>query len=377
MLYLSNMAAKKITVSVISDLTTDQRVIRISSTLQQMGFEVTVIARSFSNSLPLETYPFKAKRIRCYFRKGFLQYAEFDLKLFFRLLLSKTDYLLANDLDVLLPNYLVSRLRSKKIFYDTHEYFTGVPELKNSPKKRKIWKWIEDRIFPKLPVVYTVNDSVKNTYEKEYGNSLEVIRNVPVTLAAVTKPLPVHWQGKKILLMQGAGINVGRGGLELLAAMRLLSDDYLLVYIGSGTQWDTIAQKTKEWRLEHKVEMIAKLPPSQLKQYTGLAHIGFSLDSFDDINYLFNLPNKIFDYIHAGVPLIATAIPEVKRIADEYECGIYIPDLQPGTIAAAIEYMVSNTSVYEQYRINCAKAAKELCWENESEKLKAIYHPYL
>ncbi len=371
------MVPKKITVSVISDLTTDQRVIRISSSLQQMGFSVTVIARSFSSSLPLDEYTFEAKRIHCIFRKGILQYAEFNLKLFFSLLFTKTDYLLANDLDVLLPNYMISKLRRKKIFYDTHEYFTGVPELKNSPTKRKIWKWIEDRIFPKLPVVYTVNDSVKNTYEKEYGNKLGVIRNVPVTNSIETKPLPDHWQHKKILLMQGAGINVGRGGLQLLEAMRLLPDDYLLVYIGSGTEWATIAQKRREWQLEYKVEMIGKLPPAQLKQYTGLAHIGFSLDSFDDINYLFNLPNKIFDYIHAGVPIIATAIPEVKNIVEHYNCGICIPNLQAGSIANAIEAMIRDDAGYRQYKLNCATAAKELCWENESEKLKAIYQPYL
>lgn len=371
------MAAKKITVSVISDLTTDQRVIRISSTLQQMGFDATVIARAFGDSLPLETYPFKAKRIRCYFRKGILQYAEFNLKLFFRLLFCKTDYLLANDLDVLLPNYLVSKLRNKKLFYDTHEYFTGVPELKNSPAKRKIWKGLEDWIFPKLEVVYTVNDSVKNTYQEEYGNTLGVIRNVPSAVTVTPKALPQHWQGKKILLMQGAGINVGRGGLELLEAMRLLDEEYLLVYIGSGTQWETIAKKRKEWQLEQKVEMIPKLPPSQLKQYTPLAHIGFSLDSFDDINYLFNLPNKIFDYIHAGVPLIATAIPEVKRIVDDYQCGICIQNLEPATIANAIKSMLADKQVYDQYKTNCLQAARELCWENESEKLKAIYQPYL
>lgn len=371
------MAAKRMTVSVISDLTTDQRVIRISSSLQEMGFEVTVIARRFNDSLPLDNYPFKATRIHCYFRKGILQYAEFNLKLFFRLLFSKTDYLLANDLDVLFPSYLVSRFRRKKIFYDTHEYFTGVPELKNSPVKRKIWKWIEDSIFPKLPVVYTVNNSVKNTYEKEYGNTLSVIRNVPVSAEIAARPLPEKWQGKKILLMQGAGINIGRGGLELLAAMRLLNNDYLLLYIGSGTEWHSIAEKRKEWQLEDRVEMIGKLPPSQLKQYTPLAHIGFSLDSFDDINYLFNLPNKIFDYIHAGVPLIATAIPEVKKIVDEYQCGTCIASLEPGTIASAIKNMLADAEVYNRYKTNCLIAARELCWENESEKLKAIYQPYL
>ncbi len=371
------MAAKKITVSVITDLTTDQRVIRICSTLQQMGFDVTVIAREFSNSLPLETYPFKAKRIRCHFRKGVLQYAEFNFKLFWQLIFCKTDYLLANDLDTLLPNYIVSRWRYKKIFYDTHEYFTGVPELTQSPLKKKIWKTIEDFIFPKLPVVYTVNDSVKNEYQKEYGNKIAVIRNMPPKIEVEPLPLPAGWENKKILLMQGAGINTGRGGLELLKTMPLLPTDYLLVYIGSGTEWNTISQKTKEWNLTGRVVMIEKLPPSMLKRYTPLAHIGFTLDSFDDINYLFNLPNKIFDYIHAGVPVIATAIPEVKKIMDEYQCGLVIQDLQPGSIAAAVEEMLTNKQRYLHFKMNCGIAASQLNWENESQKLKAIYQPYL
>jgi len=366
--------AKKILVSVISDLTTDQRVIRICTTLQLMGFDVSVIARAFSNSLPLDSYNFKASRIQCFFRKGFMQYAEFNLKLFWKLLFSKTDYLLANDLDVLLPNYLVGKLKGKKIFYDTHEYFTGVPELRLAPFKRKVWKTIEDWIFPQLPIVYTVNNSVREKYEKEYGNQIFVIRNVPFTVNVDPMPLPEKWQNKKIILMQGAGINVGRGGLELLKALPLLPQDYMLVYIGSGTEWDHIAQKTKEWNLLESVEMIAKLPPAQLKRYTKLAHVGCSLDSFEDSNYLFNLPNKIFDYIHAGVPVVATAIPEVKKILDEYKCGIYVADLQPQTIAKAIFELME---MPEKYKQHCAMAAKDLCWENESEKLKNIYRPFL
>ena len=367
----------KILVSVITDLTTDQRVIRICTTLQQMGFDVSVIARAFKNSLALDSYNFKADRIHCYFRKGFMQYAEFNFKLFWKLLFRKTDYLLANDLDVLLPNYIVSKLKGKKIFYDTHEYFTGVPELRESPFKKKIWKSIEDWIFPKLPVVYTVNDSVKEAYEKEYGNHLSVIRNVPVTQAINPMPLPANWQNKKIILLQGAGINTGRGGLELLQALPLLPEDYFLVYIGSGTEWDTIAQKIKEWNLSHRVQMISKLPPAQLKRYTSLAHVGCSLDSFEDINYLFNLPNKIFDYIHAGVPVLATAIPEVKKIMDEYRCGICITNLHQQVIAQAISSLFNSPDAYEQYRNNCKSAAKVFCWENESEKLKKIYEPYL
>ena len=369
---------KKITVSVISDLTTDQRVIRICSTLQQMGFEVSVIARSFADSLPLDNYVFKATRLKCYFRKGVLQYAEFNLKIFFRLLVCKTDYLLANDLDVLIPNYVISRVRSKKLFYDTHEYFTGVPELRDSPIKKKVWKLFEDRIFPRLNTVYTVNESVKTKYAQEYGNHIDVIRNVPLPLKQnVHLCISESWKGRKILLLQGAGINIGRGGVELLEAMKHVPDDYLLLLIGGGTQWDEIAIKRTTWKLEKKVEMIGKLPPSKLQQYTAIAEIGFSLDSFQDLNCLYNLPNKIFDYIQAGVPIIATSIPEVKLIIETYQCGICIDDNQPLTIANAIKQMIEDKNAYARFKQNCHLAARELTWEKESVKLIDIYKPYL
>jgi glycosyltransferase involved in cell wall biosynthesis len=371
------MSAKTITVSVISDLTTDQRVIRICATLQQMGFNVFVIARSFHNSLPLDDYPFKATRIKCHFTKGILQYTEFNLKLFVKLLFCKTDYFLANDLDTLIPNYIVTKWRNKKLIYDTHEYFTGVPELKNSPLKRKTWKFFEDWIFPKLKTVYTVNNSVRDKYFEEYGNDISVVRNVPVTENVIPFETPEHWKDKIILMLQGAGINEGRGGIELLEAMKFLPENYLLVFIGGGNQWGHIIKKRIEWELAGKVDMIEKLPPSKLKKYTGLAAIAFSLDSFDDLNCKYNLPNKIFDYIHAGVPVIATAIPEVKNIVEKYNCGICIDSNAPQKLADAVLKILADKETYLNYKQNCISAAKELCWENESMQLEKIYSSYL
>jgi len=371
------MRKKRITVSVISELTTDQRVIRICDTLAGMGFEVHVIARSFSDSLPLGEYGFSATRIHCFFRKGFMQFAEFNTRLFFRLLFRKTDYFLANDLDVLVPNYIVSRLRRKKIFYDTHEYYTGVPELKDAPFKRGVWKFFENWIFPRLRVVYTVNDSVKNKYHEEYGNEIAVIRNVPVTTSSQAREIPEHWKNKTILMMQGIGINPGRGGLELLETMRYLQGNYHLVFIGGGTQWDAIVQKRSEWQLEDKVDMIGKQPPARLKEYTPLAHLGFSLDGSENINFLYNLPNKIFDYIHAGVPVAATDIPEVRKIIEQYHCGICFKSNRPQSMAEEITALMNDPLRYMALRNNTAPAAKELCWEKERMKLMPIFEPYL
>jgi glycosyltransferase involved in cell wall biosynthesis len=123
--------------------------------------------------------------------------------------------------------------------------------------------------------------------------------------------------------------------------------------------------------------MIDKVPPAKLREYTSWAHIGFSLDSFYDLNCLFNLPNKIFDYIHASVPIIATGIPEVKRIVEGYNCGICLDNYIPEHIASAITALLADKERYAMYKNNCIAAAKELCWENESEKLKAMYKPFL
>jgi glycosyltransferase involved in cell wall biosynthesis len=222
-----------------------------------------------------------------------------------------------------------------------------------------------------------VNESVKKTYAAEYGNEIAVIRNVPVTVRPLHIPVPAEWGNRVVIMMQGAGINEGRGGIELLAAMKQLPDSFLLVFIGSGNQWDLIKEKRTEWQLEHSVVMIDKMPPEQLKSYTQLAAIGCSLDSFEDINCRFNLPNKIFDYIHAGVPVLATGIPEVKQIIEQYRCGECIDSSDPALIAKTIQQMMRNDIVYQTYKENCARAAGELCWEKESVKLSHIYQSFL
>lgn len=371
------MDQKRITVSVISEITTDQRVIRICTTLREMGFDVVLIGRGFGNSLPLGHYPFRAVRMRCFFRKGVWQYAEFNLRLFVRLLFCKTDYLLANDLDTLAPNYLVSKWRKKPLFYDTHEYFTGVPELADAPAKKRFWKRLEDYLFPKLPVVYTVSDAVKAKYQKEYGRPITVVRNLPVPQPPLFMERPASWRGKKVLLMQGIGINHGRGGLELLEMMRYMPDDCYLVYIGGGLLWETIKEKRAEWGLETRVEMIAKLPPDQLKQYTPHATLGFSLDGFSDENFLVSLPNKLFDYIQAGIPVAATALPEVKKIIEQYGVGFCLNFRTPQEMAVEVKTFLYNTESMQKARNNAIIAQKELNWDHEKQVLIKIYAPYL
>ena len=111
--------------------------------------------------------PEKHKLLRLMFNKGPLFYAEYNIRLFFFLLFKKVDILVANDLDTLPANYLISRIRKKILVYDSHEYFTEVPELVGRDFVRRVWSGIEKRILPKIKYSYTVCESIARIYSEK------------------------------------------------------------------------------------------------------------------------------------------------------------------------------------------------------------------
>src|SRR5215469_6936744 len=120
---------KRVIVAVISDLVTDQRVHKVSLTLHEAGYGVLLIGARYRHSLELRPRPYPARRIGMLFHKKVFRYAEFNIRLFLRLLFTKGDIFLGNDLDVLPAVWLAARLRRRPVVYDTHEYFLGQPEL--------------------------------------------------------------------------------------------------------------------------------------------------------------------------------------------------------------------------------------------------------
>lgn len=357
-------------VSVINDLVTDSRVLRTCSTLEECGYNVILLGRRLPSSLPLPRWTFKAVRMRLLFKKGPLFYVFFNLRLFFKLLFTHADLLYANDLDTLGPNYLVSKLKDTPLIYDSHELFCEVPELANSPFKRGLWQWLEARTVPRLTHRITVNNSIAKVFKEKYRVNFSVIRNIsPEPNNANTKSkaelgLPPD---KKIIVLQGAGINVDRGAEELVDAMKLV-DKALLLIIGGGDVWPVLEEKIKQNGLSEKVRMIRKIPKSELVSYTRNADIGLSIDKNTNLNYYYSLPNKIFDYVQSGVPILASRLPEIEQIVSNYGVGEFIENHSPEHIAARLNDMLFGTRL-EEYCKNTLKAKEALNWENEKMEL--------
>ncbi len=371
------MRKKRIVVSVINDLATDQRVKKVCHTLSNQGFDILLIGRKLKHSLPVDERSYRVMRMKMLFTRGLLFYAFYNIRLFFVLLFVRADVFHANDLDTLLPNFLVSVLRKKGLVYDSHELFTEVPELTSRPRVRSVWLQIEKLVFPRLKHVFTVNESIAGIYEGKYSVKVNVLRNLPVAYSPVEKDTNINInidKSKKIIIMQGAGINVDRGAEELLDAMKLI-DDAMLIIAGDGDVIPRLKEIVQNENLTHKVTFFSKMHHARLMQLTSKADCGVTLDKDTNLNYRYSLPNKLFDYIRAGIPVVASALPEIKKIVDDFKVGLIVESHHPKHIAQKLQEILFEIPA-EFWTKNLQKAAQELCWENEQHILLEVYEQF-
>lgn len=358
---------KRIVISVTNDLVTDQRVAKVCDSLQEFGFDILLIGRKLSNSFPVNK-SYKIHRIKLLFNKGFLFYAEYNLRLFFKLLFTKKDLLLSNDLDTLLPNYLISKLQHKYLVYDSHELFTEVPELINRPRIQKVWLKIEKTILPKLKTSYTVCQSIADYYNSKYQTNFKVIKNLPIESVNLKKKNSNSKE--KIIIYQGA-LNLGRGVELMIKTMQYL-ENYKFIIAGEGDISSELKLLVKNLDLYDKVVFLGRKKPTELKEITLNTDLGISFEEDLGLNYRFALPNKIFDYINAQIPILVSNLPEMKRIVEDYNVGEILLEREPTIVAKQIQKML-NSNFNES--LNLAK--KELNWQSEKDKLFKIFQPFI
>jgi glycosyltransferase involved in cell wall biosynthesis len=348
---------KKVVVLVSNDLSFDRRVEKTCELWIHAGWDVELVGVKKPNSHPI-TRGYNTKRLRTLFSKGAGFYAVLQIRLFFHLLFKKTNVVWSNDLDTLLSARLICALRGIDLIYDSHEWFTEAEGLTGRPFIKSVWKGVERLCIPGLQRCLTVNTSIAEIYRGLYGVNMQVVRNVPTkwNRDTVVSHIPLQ-PGPKIIL-QGAYIDPDRGGEELVKAMQYLPDVTLYV-IGSGR-----AIPEMKTMASSNVVFMDRLPYQELMSITSRCDLGLSLDKPKHENYRLSLPNKLFDYWQAGIPVLASPMVEVERAMRQHQAGQILQDWEPQIMAAQISAMLSSPE-YSNWKNNAIVAGSKEIWENE------------
>lgn len=356
---------KRIVFTVTTDLSYDQRMRRICTTLAGGGYEVVLVGRERRASVPLEERPYEQVRLRNRRERGKLFFLEHNLRVFLYLLTHPFDAVCGIDLDTILPCYLAAWIRGKPCVYDAHEIFTEIPELAGRRAVRAVWLAVERFCVPKIPIAYTVNESLVGIFRERYGASFEVIRNISRLRLPERGPA-----AERIVFYQGV-LNEGRGLEEMIRAMDGI--DAKLVLAGEGDLSARLRDLVRELGLEKKVVFLGYVKPGDLPRHMEEATLAVNLRARVALNDYYSLANKFFDYVHAGVPQITMRFPEYERVNREYEVAILLDELSQGSVRGAVRRLLGDPELHRRLRENCEQARAVYNWENEEPKLLDIW----
>ncbi|MBL7766064.1 MAG: glycosyltransferase family 4 protein [Chitinophagaceae bacterium] len=340
--------------------------IRICTSLAQAGYEVLLVGRKKRNSDPLTEKAFQQKRLFCFFEKGKLFYAEYNIRLFFALLLMRMDAICAIDLDTILPCLWVSKIKQCKRVYDAHELFCEMDEIVSRPAIYRMWKRIERYAVPQFQAGYTIGKFYALEFESMYQVRYEVVRN-----ATVLQPYLPESTREKYILYQGA-VNEGRSFETLIPAMKQV--DGKLIICGAGNFYEQAKQLVDIHHLQDKIIFKGYVPPSQLINYTRNAYVGITLFTDQGKSNYLSLANRFFDYMHHAVPQLCVDYPEYRMVNAQYEIASLIEHTDEKSIADALNRLLNDDALHARLKDNCLRAREVYCWQEEEKKLLNVYH---
>ncbi len=364
-----------ICLTLLGDVRYDSRSFKCAKSLQEHRYQVSIVmSGSQSSEFDFEGIHIVTVGLRKWFWSK-LYFLEFYLKATIVILRIKAECYFASDLYSLPVAFIAEKVHHAKLVYDAREFYAEIAGLQHRKFEQGAWKSLERFFIKRADRVFTVNHSLARLLAERYPIPQPVVlKNFPAFFTSKkTNVLRSALGGfqiltdKKILLYQG-GLQHGRGIFLLLKIIQQFPD-CVLVFLGDGILKNEIQQAIQRDELQEKVFLLDAVPVDQLLTYTASADLGLCLIENFGTSYYYSLPNKLFEYIMAGIPVVASDFPEMKKIVETYQVGETANPEKEDEVVARINKILCDKNYYSKLKENCKKAATIFNWESEEKKL--------
>ena len=369
---------KKVVSIVLNNFKNDSRVLKENISLQNAGYDVQVVAlwedgveeREEIANIPVHRVKLKSKNWSKNKIVQLIKYFEFLYKV------SKeykdADMLHCNDLNALPIGVVIKKFFNKdvKIVYDAHEYETEIIGLKGVQKT--LTKLLEKYLIKYVDAVITVSNTIANEYVKLYNiKKPSLVLNTPPYKEIEKKDIfreKFNIPKKATIFLYQGGLSSGRGIEILLETFKQLNQKPIIIFMGYGELEDKIKEASKEYG---NIYFHPAVTPDILLDYTSSTDFGISTIENSCLSYRYCLPNKMFEYIMAEVPVIVSNLPEMKKIVESYKVGVVAKENTPQGLQEAIQEAIKLDK--DKLKTNIKKLKIIYNWENQEKVLLEVY----
>jgi len=360
-----------------SDLRFDYRIFREATTLHRAGHRVSIVASAFDPS-PLSDWEEIELNLIPIDRSLSLRrtYPLFWRRAKERLLATRPDAFHAHDLDVLWPAVRAARRLDVPLVYDSHELWIEQSSLVERPAIRTFWSLLERRLIGNAHRVIAVSESIARTLEDRYRlEEVTVLRNLPLYRPSIESDRIRAELGlaadRPVVLYQGGFLTENGLSEQIEAASGFGPAAFVL--IGDGPRETALRQQVSRSALQDRVFFIPRVPFRELHSYTCSADLGLCLIKNAGRSFYYSMPNKLFEYLMAGLPVLASDFPEMRRVVAETGAGAVADPEDPEAIRTLVCRMLADGDQRQVYRRAALEAGQRYNWERESGRLTRLY----
>lgn len=360
-----------------SDYLHDNRVKRQAETLSANGYEV--ICACIGDTIPATSGNVKLVSYNPARSSGKLRF--YEVIRFFGRVIKDTSYdiIHAHDLDAFFAASIYRKSKRDCIIYDSHEIYTQSTGVGNRLIPKLIWTAIERFAIGKASAVITVNESIAGLLKSKYALNEKpfVIRNFTSLIkdesyiSQYQNTAAELKEGDQALLIYHGIIQHGRG-IDLLLDTLHADSAISAIICGDGPRMTHYKNLCKKMGLSSRVLFTGYINSSEFLKLAEIADAGYCIIEPVSQSYFYSLPNKLTEYIQAGLPVLASDLPEISRIVNEYNIGV---TLSPDAFTAqnVSDKLSELKKSRREYDAGLQQASSELNWETEKQRLIDIY----